>query len=61
MRWFENLKVSKKLGLGFGIVLILLIALGIFSLGELSKMNHSAVDLATNWLPQSACAGTDAV
>jgi methyl-accepting chemotaxis protein len=51
MRWFENLKVSKKLGLGFGIVLILLIALGIFSLGELSKMNHSAVDLATNWLP----------
>jgi methyl-accepting chemotaxis protein len=51
MRWFDNLKVSKKLGLGFGIVLILLIALGIFSLGELSKMNHSAVDLASNWLP----------
>jgi methyl-accepting chemotaxis protein len=51
MRWFDNLKISKKLGLGFGIVLILLIALGIFSLGELSKMNHSAVDLAANWLP----------
>jgi methyl-accepting chemotaxis protein len=51
MRWFGNLKVSKKLGLGFGIVLILLIGLGIFSLGELSQMNRSAVDLATNWLP----------
>jgi methyl-accepting chemotaxis protein len=51
MRWFDNLKVSKKLGLGFGIVLIMLIGLAIFSLGELSQMNHSAVDLATNWLP----------
>jgi methyl-accepting chemotaxis protein len=51
MPWFDNLKVSKKLGLGFGIVLILLIGLGAFSLGELSRMNHSAVDLAANWLP----------
>jgi methyl-accepting chemotaxis protein len=51
MRRFNNLKVSKKLGLGFGIVLTLLIGLGAFSLTQISKMNNSAVDLATNWLP----------
>jgi methyl-accepting chemotaxis protein len=51
MTWFNNLKVSKKLGLGFGVVLALLICLGAFSLTQISKMNNSAVDLATNWLP----------
>jgi methyl-accepting chemotaxis protein len=57
MRWFDNLKVRKKLGLGFGIILILLFGLGVFSLGELSQMNHSAVDLATNWLPSLRALG----
>jgi methyl-accepting chemotaxis protein len=57
MRWFNNLKVSKKLGLGFGVILILLIGLGAFSLDQLAKMNHSAVDLATNWLPSLRALG----
>src|SRR5580658_6622090 len=57
MRWFNNLKVSKKLGLGFGIILILLIGLGTFSLYQLAKMDHSAIDLATNWLPSLRALG----
>jgi methyl-accepting chemotaxis protein len=57
MHWFNNLKVSRKLGLGFGIILVLLIGLGIFSLGELSRMNRSAVDLAANWLPSLRALG----
>jgi methyl-accepting chemotaxis protein len=51
MGWFNNLKIGKKLGLGFGIVEVLMVALGVFSILQLSKVNNSTVDIATNWLP----------
>jgi methyl-accepting chemotaxis protein len=51
MGWFNNLKIGKKLGLGFGIVEVLMIALGAFSIVQLSKVNGSTVDIATNWMP----------
>ena len=51
MGWFGNLKIGKKLGLGFGVVLTLMAALGMFSLLQLSKINSAAIDLGTNWLP----------
>lgn len=51
MGWFNNLKIGKKLGLGFGIVEVLMVALGMFSILQLSKVNNSTVDIATNWLP----------
>lgn len=51
MKWFSDLKISKKLGVGFGIVLVLAAVLGGFSIKELSKVNFSTVDLATNWMP----------
>ncbi|MGA8272709.1 MAG: methyl-accepting chemotaxis protein, partial [Candidatus Sulfotelmatobacter sp.] len=51
MNWFSNLKIGKKLGLGFGLVLALTAVLGIFSILQLSKVNSSTVDIATNWLP----------
>jgi methyl-accepting chemotaxis protein len=44
------LKIGKKLGLGFGIVEVLMVALGVFSILQLSKVNNSTVDIATNWL-----------
>ncbi|HEY6768470.1 MAG TPA: MCP four helix bundle domain-containing protein, partial [Candidatus Sulfotelmatobacter sp.] len=51
MRWFNNLKIGKKLGLGFGIIELLTVILGIFSLAHLSKVNANTVDIATHWLP----------
>jgi methyl-accepting chemotaxis protein len=51
MRWFSNLKIGKKLALSFGLVEVLMIVLGVFSMVELSRVNDSTVDLATNWLP----------
>lgn len=51
MRWFKNLNVSQKLGLGFGVVPLLMASLGIFSLRQLSKVNAATVDLATSWMP----------
>ena len=51
MKWFSNMKMSKKLGLGFGIVLAMTIGLGVFSIFELSKVNATTVEIATNWLP----------
>ncbi|HUA14143.1 MAG TPA: methyl-accepting chemotaxis protein [Verrucomicrobiae bacterium] len=51
MSWFRNVKIGKKLAIGFGVVEILMLALGMFSLMELSKVNGNTVDLGANWLP----------
>jgi len=57
MKWFSNLKVSQKLGLGFGLVLVLMVCLGLFSLSQLAKVNSSTVDIGSNWLPSLRAAG----
>ncbi len=57
MKWYRNLKISKKLGLGFGIVLVFMAALGALSISELSKLNASTTDIATNWLPSVRALG----
>jgi methyl-accepting chemotaxis protein len=49
--WFSKMKIAVKLGVGFGAVLILVVILGVSSLGKLAKMNGAASDLGTNWLP----------
>src|ERR1035441_9935501 len=51
MTTFSKMKIAPKLGLGFGSVLTLMAILGVFSLMQLSKINSSTVDIATNWLP----------
>ena len=51
MSWFKNLKLGKRLGLGFFLVLSLMVSVGLISLLELSKMDQAATDLGKNWLP----------
>jgi len=51
MNWFMNLKIGKKLGLGFGLIELLMIAMGGFAIGELGKVNGSTMEIANNWLP----------
>ena len=51
MTWLKKMKIASKLALGFGVVLALVVILGVFSLKQLTKVNHSTVDIASNWLP----------
>jgi methyl-accepting chemotaxis protein len=51
MKWFYDLKIAKKLMLSFSVILVLLSALGGFSLIQLDKVNDVSSALATNWLP----------
>jgi len=48
---FRDLKISRKLFVSFGLILVLATVTGIFSLWQLSLVNQSANELATNWLP----------
>jgi methyl-accepting chemotaxis protein len=47
----KNMKVMGKLGLGFGMVLIFLLALGIISIQRMSVVNDQSTILAENWMP----------
>ncbi len=49
VRWIHNLKVSKKLSLGFGIVPPLMAGMGAFSLNQLARTNLATAALAGNW------------
>ena len=51
MQWFYNMKIGAKLLASFVIILLMMIGLGLFSITQLSKVNNTATDLATNWLP----------
>jgi len=51
MSWFYNLKIANKLLLSFLAVLALTTLLGVFSVLQLAKVNATATDLATNWMP----------
>jgi methyl-accepting chemotaxis protein len=54
MFWLANLNVGKKLGLGFGWEILLVLILAAVSLSQMSRLNADTVDLATNWLPSVA-------
>ena len=51
MSWFSNLKISGKILAVVTAIMILMLCLGGFSILELSKVNGSTEEIATNWLP----------
>jgi len=51
MKWFYDLRISKKLLISFILVLALTTTLGIFSIIQLGKVNQASTDIATNWMP----------
>lgn len=52
MRWFNNLRISKKLFLTFSVVVMLVFALGSLALIQIAKVNAASGDIASNWLPK---------
>ncbi|MBV8617999.1 MAG: MCP four helix bundle domain-containing protein [Curvibacter sp.] len=51
MKFLERLRTRTKLALAFSIVLLLMVAAGVTSLSQASRINASTVDIAENWLP----------
>ena len=47
----EKMRTATKLSLGFGIVLVLMGILGIFSLQRMATVNDMSTEIATNWMP----------
>ncbi len=51
MKWFYDLKISRKLITTFLLVVTMVAALGIFAVGQLDKVNSASTEISTNWLP----------
>jgi methyl-accepting chemotaxis protein len=51
MSWFNNLKISSKIISIVLAIMALMLLLGAISILELSKVNGSTEEIATNWLP----------
>jgi len=51
MKWFYNLKISRKLISTFSLIIVLVSGLGLFAIQELDKVNQASTDISTNWLP----------
>lgn len=51
MGWFRNLNIGKKLGFAFGLFEVLVVVLGIFCLGQLTKVNSTTVEVVSRQMP----------
>ncbi|MBI3284416.1 MAG: MCP four helix bundle domain-containing protein [Burkholderiales bacterium] len=51
MKLFSNLRISAKLFVGFIALLLLTAFLGLFSIFQLARVNQTAYDLGTIWMP----------
>ncbi|TDY90275.1 UNVERIFIED_ORG: methyl-accepting chemotaxis sensory transducer [Herbaspirillum seropedicae] len=51
MKWFYDLKIAHKLNAAFLVVLVFIVGLGGFSIGQLAEVERSSSDIARNWLP----------
>ncbi|WP_319244863.1 methyl-accepting chemotaxis protein [uncultured Propionivibrio sp.] len=49
---FKNLKIGLRLGLGFGVVLLLLVLLSTLSIERISTINNDTVDIVENRMPK---------
>jgi methyl-accepting chemotaxis protein len=51
MQWFYDFKIAYKMAMMFVIVLLLTSILGIFSINQLSRVDHSATDMSDYYVP----------
>ena len=57
MGMLSDLKVGVRLGLGFALLLVLMLAMGAFSATRVAQVQDKVDDLATNWLPSTRLLG----
>ena len=58
MSLFRNLRLSAKLGFGFGLLLTIMLGLGIFSISKLETVNGTAEEMEQVWVPALRMVGT---
>jgi methyl-accepting chemotaxis protein len=51
---FKNLKIGMRLGLGFGIVLLLLAILSVFAYSRVQMLNHEMDDMVKDKFPKTS-------
>src|SRR5476651_2723662 len=51
MKWLHDLRLATKLALAFASVLVLTTAVGVFSIVQLAKVNQTANELSSRWMP----------
>jgi len=51
MKWFYDLRISRKLITTFLVVVAMVAALGVFSIRQLDQVNSASTEISTNWLP----------
>jgi methyl-accepting chemotaxis protein len=51
MKWFNDLKITAKLALSFGVLLAIMAAAGLVSVVQLSSVAAKTREIARNWLP----------
>jgi methyl-accepting chemotaxis protein len=58
MQLWRDLGISRKVCALLSVIFIMVLALGLFSLMQMQKMNAGATDVAENWLPSTEKLGT---
>ena len=48
---FKNLKIRTLISLGFAVVLLMMLGLGLFASFQMSRVNDASTEISTNWLP----------
>jgi methyl-accepting chemotaxis protein len=57
MNFLKNMRIGRRLGLGFATVLALTVVVGTFSINRIAYVNAATAELATNWLPATRSLG----
>jgi len=58
MNWFRNLNTGKKMAVAFGIIEVLMIGLGVFSLVQLSRVNGTTEQIVDDQMPSVRLLGS---
>nr|WP_316639419.1 methyl-accepting chemotaxis protein [uncultured Roseateles sp.] len=53
MKTLSDLRVGLRLGLGFALLLLMMLAMGVYAVTRINKIQSNVTDLATNWLPST--------
>jgi methyl-accepting chemotaxis protein len=58
MNWFRNLNTGKKLAVAFGVIELMMIGLGVFSLVQLSRVNGTTEQIVHDQMPSVRLMGS---
>ncbi|TWI46866.1 methyl-accepting chemotaxis protein [Pseudomonas duriflava] len=54
---FRNLRVSQRSALGFGLIGLIVLILGVFSLKQMADIRERSSEVGTGWMPSIVALG----